>query len=96
MGIQVHVDKKDLPVEWKKEIRSYTVNDCDYTGLDSFCPYCQGGDMCEREIEYLAVQFPRSGWCSSYLLEDLVFDNKNANHQFREELDEHNVPYVRG
>lgn len=95
MSIQLHVKEEDLPVEWKQEIRHFTVNDCERDGVDT-CPKCLGEGSCELKVYYLAVQFPRSGWCSGYGTDGLVFDNKNANHQFREELDEWNVPYIRG
>lgn len=32
----------------------------------------------------------------SYLEDELLIDNKDANHQFREELEEWGVPYTRG
>lgn len=78
MGIQVHVELKDLPESFKREIVKEQYLRNDYEPTDT-----------------LYVTFPKSGRIMSYCDDILVFDNKNANMQFKEELDEHNVPYVR-
>ena len=94
MGIQVSVELKDLPVEFKQELikEEFVRNDCGI--YDGHCDYCQGAG-CHDLKDVLYVTFPKSGKMMSYLDDILVFDNKNANHQFREELEEHNIPYVR-
>lgn len=95
MGIQVTVSLKDLPEAFKVEHRDKEVfdNRCDlYIG--EHCDYCQGAG-CVKTIKELRVKFPKSGWLVSYLDDAIVFDNKYSNDQFREELEEHNVPFTR-
>lgn len=93
MGIQLKVKREDLPTEWKVEQRVEVVGD--HRCLMEHCPYC-GGDGCTMERKRLWVEFPKSGWAMSYLEDELLIDNKDANHQFREELEEWGVPYTRG
>lgn len=85
MGIQVCVELKDLPKDWEVRYDSIEV-----PYMDEFT-----GETKYYEEEYLAVKFPENGWIGSYAEDCLVFDNKNVNHQYREELDKHGVKYTR-
>ena len=95
MGIQVTVSLSDLPESFqitKKDVKRPDYR-CDvYNG--EHCCYC-GGFGCYTEGKELVVTFPKSGEVSSYSDDSLVFDNKHTNNQFREELEEHNVPFTR-
>ncbi len=93
MGIQVSVNLEDLPKEWKTQTE-VTNGRC----LCGPCHFDEG--WCDQgpyeQVRELAVKFPKSGWIRSYVEDQLVFDNKNVNHQYREELEENNVPFRRG
>lgn len=95
MSIQVNVKLKDLPESWAQEIRITQELRQDCGVYDGHCDHCQGGG-CYEDVENLYVQFPKSGWMHSYVTSSLVFDNKNTNFQFTEELDENKIPYIRG
>lgn len=98
MGIQVRVETKDLPEAFVQEIRTKEVLRGDCSIYDSSWEYPCGcnGSGCYTTRKELWVNFPKSGWMVSYLDDALVFDNKFANDQFVEELEEHQVEYVRG
>lgn len=95
MGIQVTVKLSDLPESFqitKKDVKRPDYRCEVYSG--EHCNYCQGNG-CYIEGHELIVTFPKSGDVLSYSDEMLVFDNKYANDQFREELEEHDVPFTR-
>lgn len=93
MSIQLKVKKEDIPTEWEQGNRVELVPDrrC----LLDECPHC-GGNGCLVEVRKLLVKFPESGWAMSYLEDELMIDNGEVNHQFREELEKWGVPYIRG
>lgn len=57
--------------------------------------YCHG-DGCYVDDAVLEVNVPPIGWVRSYSEFDLCFDNKFANDNIREAIEELKIPYVRG
>lgn len=55
MGIQLKVERKDLPTEWKVEQRVEVVGD--HRCLMEHCPYC-GGDGCTIERKKTLGRIP--------------------------------------
>lgn len=85
MGIQLSVHLEDLPKSFKQELVSKIQYDYDYEGNE--IPY---------NTEVLYVTFPSGKIVRSYSRHGLCFDNKYANMDLRDELNEHKVPYVLG
>lgn len=93
MGIQLNVELKDIPKEWKRWVKETTYPDQRCMGDE--CPQC-GGDGCETIVRNLVVEVPQIGEVQSYTEDSLCFDNKFANMEIRAVLDYWGVPYTRG
>lgn len=96
MGIQVAVSMEEIKkAGWNVRTETYQRIGSDCGGWE--CHYCGGNyDACTEDCHVLVVEVPGIGWVESYLDDALVFDNKTANMNIRQALDDHNVQYVRG
>ena len=93
MGIQVTVELKDIPADWNPRVEVESID----IGCGSECPIGPGHETCVNilEVEYLLIDIPNVGTVQSPFPDMLVFDNKFANMEIREELDRAQIPYVR-